>query len=106
MFEEQNNTPEFKPLHSTMTINTTHMCFPAKHMCVDINISISASTTDIRTCIQLRKKNWSLMVPEYNICEIQTHIIYATSPLLLETGQIKMKAPKKHNTIPQLPSKI
>lgn len=82
------------------------MCFPVKHMCVDINISISASTTDIRTCIQLHKKNWSLMVPEYNICEIQTHIIYATSPLLLETGQIKMKAPKKHNTIPQLPSKI
>lgn len=62
--------------------------------------------TDISTCIQLSKKNWSLMVPAYNICEIQTHIIYATSPLLLKTGQIKMKAPKKHNTIPQLPSKI
>lgn len=46
------------------------------------------------------------MVAEYNFCEIQTHIIYSTSPLLLETGQIKMKALKKHNTIPQLPSKI
>lgn len=86
--------------------HNTHVFSCKTQMCVDINISISASTTDIRTCIQLRKKNWSLMVPEYNICEIQTNIIYATSPLLLETGQIKMKAPKKHNTIPQLPSKI